>query len=314
MRFKLACLTLALSLSHAAAVVVSGPDGSINTTGAGAGDGWNYVGTVGGASGIYLGNYNGGYWVMTAAHVGAGNFTLNASTYNYVAGTAVQILNPDNTPTDLIVFQIATQPPSLPNLALADSTAFADEVVMVGNGRNREAALTTWYVDTGTSPNVWSATSTPQTDVTHDGYKWAAGNTKRWGDNSVAGTTTISYAVSGTTQFVRSLVTEFDNVDGEGQAAVGDSGGGLFHLNDNGTGSPLDDFWELSGVMVTIGSPYADQPGGTAIYGNVTYSVDIGYYKDAILSAVPEPGSLGLIALGTAALTLASRRGRRGGS
>lgn len=310
MRFVLTCLSLLACVSQAAAVIIAGGTGSGNTTGTGAGAGWNYVGYVNGASGVYLGQYNGGYWVITAAHVGASDFTLDSLTYNYVAGSAVQIRNPDNSPTDLIVFRISTPPPSLPNLALADSTAFADEVVMIGNGRNREATLTTWYVDTGTTPNVWSSSNTPQTDVTHTGYNWAAGNTKRWGENTVSGTSTISYEVSGTTQTVRSLVTDFDNVSGEAQAAVGDSGGGVFTLNNNGTGNPNDDFWELAGIMVTIGSPYADQPGETAIFGDYTFSADISYYKNQILAAVPEPGSLGLAGLGVL-LTLAARRARR---
>jgi hypothetical protein len=314
MRIKLVCLILALGLSHAAAVVISGTNGSINTTGAGAGDGWNYVGTVGGASGIYLGQYGGSYWVMTAAHVGPGNFTLNANTYSYVGGSVVPVLNPNNSPTDLIVFQISTQPPSLPNLVLADSTAFADDVVMIGNGRNRAASETTWHVDTGTTPNVWSSTTTPESDITRTGYEWAPGNTKRWGENTVSGTTTISYSVSGTTRTVHSIVTDFDQLEGEGQAATGDSGGGIFHLNNNNT--PLvstDDFWELSGMMVTIGT-FSGQPADTAVYGNLTYAVDIAYYKNQILAVVPEPGTLGLAGLALTVLTLASRRGRRGGS
>ncbi len=310
MQIRLVCLVLALSFANAFAVVVSGPDGTINTTGTGAGDGWNYVGTVGGASGIYLGEYDGGYWVLSAAHVGPGNFTLDANTYTYVNGSVVAITNPDNSPSDLIVFRITTPPPSLLNLELAESTAVSDEVTMIGNGRNRAASETTWFVDTGTSPNVWSTTSTPESDTTAQGYVWAAGNTKRWGDNVVSGTSTISYSVSGTTRTVHTVNTTFSDIDGEGQAAIGDSGGGVFHLNDSGTPMPLDDFWELTGMMVTIGT-FSGQPESTAVYGNLTYAVDISYYRDEILAAVPEPASLTLLSAGLAIFTLAARRGRR---
>src|SRR5271170_1227159 len=52
--------------------------------------GWNYVGAIGSASGVYL--YNG--WVITAAHVGAGNFVLGTTTYTPIAGTTRSLTNP----------------------------------------------------------------------------------------------------------------------------------------------------------------------------------------------------------------------------
>ncbi len=311
--FKLLPAILFCGVASLHAVVVSGPDGTINTTGTNAGAGWDYVGAVNGASGVYIGEYAGGYWVLGASHVGPGNLVLSGTNYNYVSGSTINILNPDLTPADLIAFRIDTPPPSLTsNLALATTAPVGGNVKMVGYGRNRDAPLTTWFVDTGTSPNVWTGTSTPESDITRQGYLWAAGNTKRWGNNVVSGTTTVSYSVSGTTQNVRAITTSFDNINGEGQAAEGDSGGGIFHLNDNGTGSPLDDFWELSGLMVVI-SEFSGQPGETAVYGTSTYSVDIAYYRNAILSAVPEPASALLVLTGIGAITLAARRGRRGG-
>ncbi|MFZ4683912.1 MAG: hypothetical protein ACOYMS_15510, partial [Terrimicrobiaceae bacterium] len=120
---------IVLFAAHAQAVIVSGTDGTINTTGTNAGGGWDYVGAVNGAGGIYLGEYNGGYWVLTARHVNAGTFVLSGSTYNYVAGTVVGINNADSTPTDLVVFRIDAQPPSLPNLALRSDPVTATDSV-----------------------------------------------------------------------------------------------------------------------------------------------------------------------------------------
>ncbi len=93
-------------------------------------DGWNYVGQVNGASGTYLGNG----WVITAAHVGAGDFTLGGVTYIPVSGTTTEI---DGGDVDITLFQIAS-PPSLPSLPLRQTTPVpftggtADAVAMIG--------------------------------------------------------------------------------------------------------------------------------------------------------------------------------------
>jgi len=75
------------------------------TTGWGGGGitGWNYVGQVNGASGVYLGNG----WVLTAAHVGMGNFILSGNTYEAVAGSSHSISNSNGT-VDVVLFQINT--------------------------------------------------------------------------------------------------------------------------------------------------------------------------------------------------------------
>ena len=90
-----------------------------------------------------------------------------------------------------------------------------------------------------------------------------------------------------------SLGTEFnEDISEEGHAAVGDSGGGVF------VGG------ELVGLMHAIGG-FEDQPGETAVYGNVTYIADLATYKSAILAAIPEPTMLPIL---SAAMLLVSRR------
>ena len=91
-----------------------------------------YVGQVNGASGVYLGDG----WVLTAAHVGAGNFLLNSLTYDEVAGSAVQLTTFGSTvegtveptePADLTLFRVSGAPtlPSLPALTLATAPPIA---------------------------------------------------------------------------------------------------------------------------------------------------------------------------------------------
>lgn len=125
--------------------------------------GWDYVGQVGGASGVYLGNN----WVVTAAHVGPGSFTTAGITYSYVPGTVTTITNADGT-ADLVLFQIATAP-TLPSLTIRTSDPLVEStfttgstVVMIGfgggqgrswganlvTGKNYNAAVGSWISTT----------------------------------------------------------------------------------------------------------------------------------------------------------------------
>jgi len=98
--------------------------------------GWDYVGQInGGASAVYLG-YG---WVLTARHVGSGDFTLNGVTYPLVTGSEHYLTNSDGT-ADLTLFQISTSPALNPlTLSQAPPTAFFDtppgsQDVMIGYG------------------------------------------------------------------------------------------------------------------------------------------------------------------------------------
>lgn len=101
------------------------------TTGWGAAGvtGWDYVGQVKDASGVYLGNG----WVLTVGHVGAADFVLNGVTYVMVANSAQSLLDSNGT-ADAVLFQIATQP-ALPSLTINISAPeLGATVVMTGYG------------------------------------------------------------------------------------------------------------------------------------------------------------------------------------
>lgn len=110
--------------------------------------GWNYVGSVNGASGVYLGNG----WVLTAGHVGAGTFTLSGTSYSEVAGSAQGIGT-----ADLTLFRL-TLAPNLPSLTIATSAPTAlspskdgSSVVMIGYGGGTGE---TWGLNTVTRTNI----------------------------------------------------------------------------------------------------------------------------------------------------------------
>lgn len=101
---------------------------------------WNYVGSIGGASGEFLGTFDGESWVITATHVGGGAFTLGGVTYQEVAGSAVTIDNSDGSPSDITLFRISTAP-SLTNLTIAGSElSYGSTIEMIGNGGGKSWA------------------------------------------------------------------------------------------------------------------------------------------------------------------------------
>jgi len=297
MKTAAAILTgLLAAVAPARGLVVSG-DQTGHDTATGAGPGWDYVGNIAVAghygTGVYLGQYGGQSWVLTANHVGAEmnehtnfTFTLAAQSYGCVPGTSTQVGG-----TDLCVFQINGAPAGLANLTLASTTPAAGaSVTLIAAGRDR-SDFTTWYVDTNSWS--WSTNQFDGWDAIAQGYQTVDTKKKRWGTNSVTGSATISYGYT-----VNSIYTTFDNQPGETQGVGADSGGGVF-LND-GT---------LAGILVTVDMyrKQYEQLGWTAAYGNKTYAADIAQYRDDILAVIPEPSALSLTLL---ALPLFLRRRR----
>lgn len=185
--------------------------------------GWNYVGQVNSASGVYLGNG----WVLTAAHVGIGNFVLDGNTYIAVPGSAQSISNADGT-ADLCLFQIYTLSSNngtllnLPPLVLAtsDPVAFAygtpgTSVVLIGYGGGQGE---TWGYNTITQINQ---------AVTPDGYSYVSNDFL-----TVTGTTTDGG----------------QSITNNAMLVLYDSGGGDFTYN------TATSQWNLAGINEVTGT------------------------------------------------------------
>jgi len=259
----LAALVLALGFAGAAsAVIIDSGDGTGNTTAPSPDPGWAYVGLRAGAfTVVYLQDG----WVLTANHVGAADVVLNGVTYSRVPGNEHRLSNGDGSYADLLMFAITPHPPLAPLPIAASTPANGASLILIGRGYNRGAA-TSWDPDPGPPPS------------TIYGYLWGVGTIKRWGTNFV------EYFPPTRIVGTEAFGSYFDENDSahEAQVAVGDSGGATFLW----TGSS----WELAGILFALGS-FIGQPASTALYGNVSYSANLSFYRDEILDviAMPEP-------------------------
>ncbi|HWA84804.1 MAG TPA: trypsin-like serine protease [Opitutus sp.] len=283
--FALAALMFMLAGSSRA-VVVAGGTGGEQTSDPGGGFPFTNVGSVKGASGVYLGDFAGKYWVLTASHVvgsGAslGNITLGGTSYSFVPGSGVVIRNSDKSTTDLTLFQIATDP-GLPNLTLASvAPATGTTVWLVGYGLRETGSERFWNVTGSGSETAWNSLPNA-TGANAAGYAIANGGTERYGGSVLVDPSTLSLASNydiGTGQ-TRALMTEFQPTIGYAQAASGDSGGALFYDTSGG--------WELAGILGAV-TTFTNQPSNTSVFGQTTYAGDVGFYSATILTAIPEP-------------------------
>lgn len=261
------------------------------------------MGLINGASGIYLGSG----WVLTAAHVGLGNISFGGISYNPISNSLVTLTNTTpgrRTNSDLIMFQLASQPAGLGSLTLASTApTLGESVTMIGAGRDR-TNFTEWSVNTTVSPWTWAVTNS---GGNFDGYQTLETTAMRWGTNTVSTEDLwVTVQAETTLRDVRSFATMFDIIAGsdEAQAVRGDSGGAVFFKRGSA--------WELGGMIFTV-KGFSGQPNvaETPVDGNETFSADLSYYEPQIMSLVPEPSTYALLALSAAAFGLVITRRRR---
>lgn len=295
-RSKLRCLLLALTLlpciTHSVKAVATITSSSTNyntanniggtvsnwSSGWGNGNtntGWNYLGNLTApnglvCSGVYLGNG----WVLTAGHVGAGNFTLDGNIYDYTGLSYTDFTN-SNTGTnlaDLTLFRISTTSITgltlaMPSLTLASTapTPFSffnagSNVVMIGNGGGKS-----WGVNTVTTNNI---------EVTPGGTSYLSV------DFATAHGTTTSFSKS---------------ITNNAELIAGDSGGGDF--------IKLGSSWQLAGINEAV-----DANGGSYFIQLSAYNSQI---QTIMTSSVPEPGMWVLFGIGGCLLIILKESRRR---
>jgi hypothetical protein len=250
-----ACLAIALALP-ARALVVDGDEEAARREPATGGP-VAAVGKIRGLSGVYLGQG----WVITAGHVGAGDFGLEGASYPPVPESWRQLHSDGATPADVGLFRVEPAP-KLPPLEIARrGPGLGEALLLVACGLGRGERF------------EWEG---------RVGFHWDPLAVRRWGRNRVA---TTGIEVPGAGASTHAFATLFSTGEPqEAQAAVGDSGGGAFVLR---RGS-----WRLAGILFSIAG-HPGQPPQTAVDGNATHLVDLSRYLEqieAVTGLRGEPG------------------------
>jgi hypothetical protein len=190
-------------------------------------------------------------------------------------GSNVRLSNsPTPTPfgsPDLRIFRLA-EDPGLPALDIAEAVpATGQRVMMIGAGRDREPQLIGWQTTATATTIEWNEVPLPAANLF--GYALSTSSHMHWGTNLVA-----SGSAFGSDQTF-SFTTRFDRLalPFEAQAALGDSGGGVFHETDDG--------WELVGIMTST-QLLGNQPADTVVFGDLTTIADLSVYRTQIMTAL----------------------------
>lgn len=226
----------------------------------------DHVGMVGKGSGIYLGN---GY-VLTSAHVGCYPFRMSdGSTYKPSYDSWRVLKNPDGGKSDLAVFKVDTGGADttlgkLSSLPVGDVTADLD--------RSGEDETPMIMIGTGFVEREVSATASTNDMI--PGYTVQPKREKRWGTNSEARLLDKPVTTAGGLN-TSCFVTSFDAIDGEAQAADGDSGGAMFAYNE------ASGQWELVGCIIAV-----SQKGAHVSYGAQTFLGNLESYRSELAGVI----------------------------
>jgi hypothetical protein len=212
-----------------------------------------------GPSVIYLG----GGFAMTARHVGMGEIWLEGEIIAPVPGSKRTMLNINGSAADAMIFELDPDAvlPDLPIIPIAtDPPRLGEDVLMIGFGRRREKVIE-YQLD----------------GDTRFGFTWTRKGAKRWGTNRIE---SISDIVTQGNYRTRAMSLAFDepftarSTRFEAQAAVGDSGGGVFVQRDGE--------WLLAGLMISVAGD-SRAPEASTLYGDLTFATDLTFYRDEIL-------------------------------
>jgi hypothetical protein len=270
--------------------------GSANNTAPSGQPYFQNIGTLNGASAIYLDNG----WVMTANHVASSlpaSVKFGGVDYVTESGSFQRLNNPFpslSTFTDIVLFRLSVAPPLL-GLGIATATpTVGSQVMMIGNGRIQESTTTEWNYtqNPGPADDTWMETSPGGGNIV--GFKTNSTQEVRWGENVVSQNLfTVNVGTVPAPVDVISYATEFNDgaLANEAQGVVGDSGGGVFAYDGSS--------WQLTGMIYAV-NLHENQPNGaqTAVFGDQTLIADLAYYQPQIMTIIPEPSSLGLTLLG----------------
>ncbi|MEM9175890.1 MAG: hypothetical protein AAGC67_11710 [Myxococcota bacterium] len=208
---------------------------------------------------IYLGDGH----AITARHVGMGEILLEDRIFAPQRGTNRTILNTNGKAADAMVFELErTDPlPNLPTIPIATAPPRdGEDVLLIGFGRER------LRVD-----------EFDDESVSRFSFRWTKKGRKRWATNRI--TSTFDLLAQGNLTS-RAFAMRFDepysrdSTRYEAQAAVGDSGGGVFVERDGE--------WQLLGLMVSV-SGVRNAPKRGAAYGDRTFVVDLSHYRPEIM-------------------------------
>jgi hypothetical protein len=238
-------------------------------------------------------------WVLSAEHITeTASITIGGHSYSFIDpqptnsnlnGTRIVSSGVN---TDLILYKFsvagANPTPSLPTVKISDSAPSVGSLMIMA-GRGMRLGAGTGSEDL-TAPYSWGTPGTSD-DVP-----------MRWGFNHME----FNHIDAAGAKY---LITDFDapgfgsGIDG--QAALGDSGGGAFILR-NGE-------WRLGGVAyATADGPDADSVSNPAGFGDYTLYTDVYAYRSEITALtgtlVPEPSSMMLGGFGVIALALRRKR------